>query len=444
MMKRISSVGQLIMVLLLVSCGNPFKKKSAPIKGTEGILTCATESQALAIAQKYGGQYRILNQKAKLVEVYGVKKSDIKKELPGVGVRANKVFDNVIAVQNQNQNMQQVSIKSNSVNPSRNSTHEYYFNHLKQIDGFYLDEAHQGQGVTIAIIDSGVFYDHEHLAPNLKVKASEQSENGVDSDGNGYVDDYKGWDFYNWDNDPIDDNGHGTHVAGLAAGILSGIAPKAKFLPIKVLNSNGSGDLGTVAAGVLYAIENGADVINLSLGGSIGGEITNDVRSLISNINVGEQNGVMIVAAAGNGGADGFGDSNDLCPMVPANIDSNAVVSVAAVDGMNNLTMYSNFGDSVDIAAPGGSGWYGLFSTYLPNCTSHCNELTNYSSMSGTSMSTPLVSGLIAIMKSMNPNLSVSQIRSKIFSNGETHSQLSGKINTGKVINVENTVNSLL
>jgi subtilisin family serine protease len=443
MMKRTSSLLPLISILLLASCGNIFKKSGAPIQGTEGLLTCATESQALAVAQKFGGQYRILNKTAKLVEIYGVSKEDLKKELPGVGVKQNKVFNETIMIKNQNMNMEQVNIKS--ITPSRNNTHEYYFNHLNQIGGFYLDENQQGQNITIAVVDSGVYYNHEHLLPNLKVKASESSQNGVDSDGNGYIDDYKGWDFYNDDNDPEDDNGHGTHVAGLAAGVLSGVAPKAKILPIKVLSSTGSGDIGTVAAGILYAIQNGADVINLSLGGSTGATITDEVRQLISNINVGEQNGVILVAAAGNGGGDGQGDSNDLCPVLPANIDSQSVISVAAVDGMNNLTMYSNFGrETVDIAAPGGSGWYGLFSTYIPNCTQYCNELTNYASLSGTSMATPLVTGLVALIKSMNPSLSISQIRSKIFNNGQSHDQLDGKIITGKVINVADTLNTIL
>lgn len=437
-MKRISSLSLLMLSFMLASCGNPFKRSSAPSKGQEGLLACATESQALELSKKFNAQYRIINHTARMVEFYGVDEATIKKEL-GSKVRANKVYDNLIAKQNI-ETMEQVSVES--VTPARNSTHEYYFNHLKQIDGFYLDENQQGQNITIAVVDTGVFYNHEHLLPNLKTKASEITADGNDSDNNGYIDDGKGWDFYNGDNDPTDDNGHGTHVAGLAAGVLSGVAPKAKILPVKVLNSNGSGDIGTVAAGVLYAIENGANVINLSLGGSGGGAITNEIQALINNVSVGEQRGVILVAAAGNGGNDGLGDNNDLCPMYPASINNNSIISVAAVDAMNNLTSYSNFGSQVDIAAPGGSGWYGLFSTYLPNCTQYCNQLTNYASMSGTSMATPVVAGLVALVKSLNPSLSISQVKAKIFNSGEVFSNLQGKVNTGKVINVQNTLDS--
>src|SRR5690606_17709986 len=207
------------------------------------------------------------------------------------------------------------------------------------------------------------------------------------------------YDFYNGDNYPNDDHGHGTHVAGLAAGTRSGVAPKAKIMPIKVLNSNGQGDIATIAAGILYALDMGADIINLSLGG-VGSQMAQrDIESLISGVRLAESKGRLLVAAAGNGGDDFLGDCNDEDPIYPSSFQTDSIISVAAVDSYNNLAYYSNYGGStVHIAAPGGNGGYeGLNSTTIDG---------SYNYMSGTSMATPLVSGLAALIKSSNPNLS--------------------------------------
>ena len=119
----------------------------------------------------------------------------------------------------------------------------------------------QGEGVTIAILDSGVDYFHPAISGNIKINQGEIPDNGLDDDNNGYVDDYTGYDFYNDDPHPYDDVGHGTSVAGQAASAI-GMAPKTKILPVKV-SSFGMFDAGRIAQGIRYAIDSGADIISI-------------------------------------------------------------------------------------------------------------------------------------------------------------------------------------
>lgn len=398
----------LSLIFFLYSCGNKSEIFNAPIVQRDAgtIASCTTKSQALELAQKFGGKFRVIHEKSRLMEIIGIDKSIIKKHLPQARLRANQVFANVVAMD---------SLSEDEVQAQNNSL----FFHIPQVKANNVASDAKGAGIKVAVIDSGVYLQHEHLSSRM----------------------LPGYDFYNGDNNPSDDHGHGTHVAGLVAGSHSGIAPQASIIPIKVLSASGSGDIGTVAAGVLYAIDQGADVINLSLGGSTGGIITNEVQQLINAVQSAANNGVMLVAAAGNGGPDGIGDCNDADPIYPANIDSVAMISVAAVDTQNNLTSYSNFGAStVDIAAPGGSNYASIISTYRKICYSSCSTYSNYVGMSGTSMATPIVSGVIAMIMSVRPDLSVTQVKQILFQSGTTSADLNGKVTTGKVVNAEAAV----
>jgi len=231
----------------------------------------------------------------------------------------------------------------------------------------------------------------------------------------------------------------------LAAGTLGGIAPKAKILPIKVLSSSGSGDLGTIAAGILYAIENGADVINLSLGGPAAGQISSELQKMIDIVALAEKNDIMIVAAAGNGGNDGIGDCNDENPIYPANIESSNIISVAAVDSNNQLTSYSNFGGkTVSVAAPGGAQNQGILSTGLAYCEEDCGpQDAQYYSSAGTSMASPIVAGLVALIRSYDKDLTHEQIKEIIMKNGNSNDGLQGLIQSGQVINVQKSLAAL-
>lgn len=254
------------------------------------------------------------------------------------------------------------------------------------------EHGHTGQGIIVAVLDTGVDYNHEDLKNNIWTNNKEVAGNGIDDDGNGYIDDFQGWSFDSSSNNVLDDNGHGTHVSGTIAGEnngtgVTGIAYNSKIMPVKVLDKNGSGSYSNIANGIYYAVDNGANVINLSLGGNS----AND--SLKSAIEYASSKGVIVVMAAGNNG--------DSTPSYPARYAYNSGIAVGAVDRNNNFTDFSNRSGSQEIkyvTAPGKD----IYST-VPN-----NQYTTYD---GTSMAAPHVAGVVALILSANRNLTDSQVR---------------------------------
>lgn len=449
-MKRMS----LGVLFLLVACGQQSgggEKFGAPTEQSQAgvIASCTSKTQAVTVAQKLGGSFRVLNEKRGLIEFYDIDAQSLESELPRAKFTHNQVYEQLLD--------QEIASSFSFgdfpyVGPgqvfNRTAAQMSYFPHLVQIDGFDLPANTQGQGITIAVVDSGVHYNHPHLSPNIRINARDahgSASNGVDDDQNGFADDYAGWDFYNHDAYPIDDNGHGTHVAGLAAGMIGGVAPKARILPVKVLSASGSGDLATIAAGVLYAIDNGADVVNLSLGGPASGVIGPALENLIKHIQVAKERNITIVAAAGNGNEDGIGDCNEDFPVWPASIESDNLMAVAAVNSSDQLTAYSNFSPkSVHVAAPGGEGAQGLLSTVIPNCTTNCsNQHAVYGRMSGTSMASPVVSGIVALVKSARASMSSVAIRTHLMTHGKPVRELQGVIRSGQVVNVKEILRTL-
>ncbi len=246
-------------------------------------------------------------------------------------------------------------------------------------------------GSTIAVLDSGIDLDHPDLVPNLWTNPGEIPGNGLDDDGNGKVDDVYGWHFYYlWDGDDFvpaedgnvqDDYGHGTHVAGIAAaatdnGIgVAGVAWGARLMAVKVLDEYGTGWYSDIAAGIVYAVDNGAKIINLSLGGGSGSE------TLCTAAEYAYNHGALLVASAGNSGG---------AVLYPA--ACNFVLAVAATDQADRRAGTSNFGPQVDVAAPGME----IYSTWYRG---------NYFTKSGTSMAAPHVSGLAHLIWSARPDL---------------------------------------
>ncbi len=447
-MKWISNLWP-ILLFLFVSCGGGLLEKTSAPKGQgqAGIIaSCTTKSEATEIASSLGIQFRVINENRKLIEFIGISKSELAILRPHSKLTQNKVYEFKLISGDFEVQTSSINYPFYGAHPRQERTNSLsrYFPHISQINGENIEV--EGEDTVIAVIDTGVYYNHPHISPNIYTNEADlhgSSADGYDSDGNGYVDDYVGWDFYNGDAYPIDDNGHGTHVAGLAASTYSGVAPKAKILPIKVLSSSGSGDLGTIAAGIYYAIDRGADIINMSLGGSGASEASTEVKNLIAAIDAGEDD-VLIIAAAGNGGDDGLGDCNDSAPVYPANIQKENMIAVAAVDAYNELTSYSNFGGStVHIAAPGGDTFTGaLQSLGLPTCFGSCSSSNApYVGNMGTSMATPIVAGLAALIKSKNQDLSPKEIKEIIMNSGSYQSSLNGLIKSSAIIDVQSALN---
>ena len=281
------------------------------------------------------------------------------------------------------------------------------------------------RGVKVAIVDTGVAYDHPDLAPNVWTNTLEASGlSGVDDDGNGQRDDVRGYDFANGDSDPRDQNGHGTHVAGTVGGRgndgygVAGVAWDVTLIPVQVLDADGSGSVSNVIKGYEYAARSGAKVVNASLGGSQSTQAERDTIEATT--------GVLFVVAAGNDGR-----SNDTIPQYPCNYGSANLICVAASDQSDGLPGFSNFGaTSVDLAAPGKS----TLSSY-PRCADLSFPYSQ-AYLSGTSMATPHVAGAAALVLSRYRTATVSQLRERLLSSVDSKAALAGKTATGGRLNV--------
>lgn len=271
-------------------------------------------------------------------------------------------------------------------------TDQWYFHHCGIVSGFRTLEHLGGDpSVIVAVIDTGVDYDHEDLKGNIWVNTGEIPDNGIDDDGNGYIDDYYGVDIVSGKGSADDTNGHGTHVAGIIAarhnftGVL-GIAYNVKIMPIKAAAHNGTLTQGDIAKAVLYAYENGAEVINMSFGGSACSIAVQDALATAYSR-------CVLVASAGNDGKpnEGFG----AMPNYPAALSY--VLGVMSVDAQGRESTFTNWdvtkynGVEYELYAPGES----ILST-LPN--------DKYGFLSGTSMAAPMVSAFAAILRSEYPD----------------------------------------
>ncbi|MEH1872430.1 S8 family peptidase [Nostoc sp.] len=278
-------------------------------------------------------------------------------------------------------------------------------------------KGYTGKGVVVAVVDTGVDYNHEDLKDNIWTNPKEIADNGKDNDGNGYANDIHGWNFVDNNNNVLDDNGHGTHVSGTIAGEnnsygVTGIAYDAKIMPVKVLDDSGSGSYTSIAKGIHYAVDNGANVINLSLGGPYSN------RTLESAIDYASSKGVIVVMAAGNDG--------DSSPDYPARYASKSGIAVGAVDKNNNLADFSNRSGTNEISyvtAPG----VNIYSS-VPN--------NQYATYSGTSMAAPHVAGIVALMLSANHNLTDAQVRQIVAETAGNSTQTTNSSNSPNISNV--------
>ncbi|MCL4741625.1 MAG: S8 family serine peptidase [Phycisphaerales bacterium] len=272
-------------------------------------------------------------------------------------------------------------------------------------------------GFVVAVIDTGTQWSHPDLDANIWSNPGEIAGNGIDDDGNGYVDDIRGWDFYSDDNNPDDGDGHGTHTAGTVGaegnnGIgVAGVNWQCRIMPLRFIGPFGGSTADAIAA-LDYAAAKGVKVSNNSWGG--GGYSS----SMYNAINASKSVGHVFVAAAGNAGTN-----NDSSPFYPASYNLDNIVSVAATDNRDALAGFSNYGaTSVDLGAPG----VDIASTYSGN---------SYAWSSGTSMAAPHVAGVVALVYQQNPGFTYSQVIGRVLSTARPVSALANRCATGGVLN---------
>ena len=305
-----------------------------------------------------------------------------------------------------------------------------------------VHKGEDGAEVVVGISDTGVAWRHEDLVENIYQNLGEDADgdgkvieesggswvfdpddiNGIDDDGNGFTDDFVGWNFLNddggQDNDPDDPASHGTHVAGLAAartdnGIgISSISWNVKILPTSASSVNSGDAISRGLSSVVYLAENGADIINMSWGSDSTSKFQQDVMEYARGL------GSLLVAAAGNESTSDLHYPSALPGMV----------SVASVGKTDRLALYSNFGISVDVLAPGGAGFNSIRSTTPPS---------NYGDKEGTSMASPVVAGVFALIKSLYPSWSNEELIQQVLGTADSVDDLNvnfvGLIGEGRV-----------
>ncbi len=286
--------------------------------------------------------------------------------------------------------------------------------------------------VVIAVIDTGIEATHPDLMRQLFVNPEEIPNNGVDDDGNGFVDDVSGWDFVRRDPDPDDENGHGTWMSSLAAAetnnalYMAGVSWGSRILPLKAGDERGNFSTSTIIQAVNYAVAmapRGVRVINMSFGGpgtSVGLEhalaAANDAR-------------IIAIAAAGNDG-----QNNDEATQLPSYLTTRLdnVVAVAATDRFNHLASFSNYGRwSVDVGAPG----VGIIGLTTRNPAAELGRSEGTITGSGTSQATALVSGVAALIYSAYPESAPIQVKIRLLANADRLPELAGKLVSGGRVN---------
>jgi thermitase len=283
--------------------------------------------------------------------------------------------------------------------------------------------------IVVAVIDTGIDVNHPDLAENLWVnpgetgldaKGRDKATNGIDDDGDGYIDDVHGYDFANNTGKLIDNHGHGTHIAGIIGAVggnsigISGVCPKVSLMILKYFDptSKGNDNLKNTVRAIRYAVKMGANVINYSGGGIEPNE------DEFSAIKYAQDNGVLVIAAAGNEHSN-----SDVTHYYPADYNLSNIISVTAIDSLAHVLKSSNFGmKSVHIAAPG----EGIYST-LPG--------GNYGLMTGTSQATAFVTGVAALILAHNKDFKFDQVKKQILATADEMPGLRDKTSTSGKLN---------
>jgi len=281
--------------------------------------------------------------------------------------------------------------------------------------------------VIVGVVDTGIRYTHQDLAANMWTNPGEVPGNGLDDDSNGFVDDVYGINAITRSGDPMDDNGHGTHCAGTIGAVANGGGPhvgvawSVQLMGLKFLGSDGTGYSSDAITCIDYAIDEGVDILSNSWGG--GGYSV----LMAAAVQRAQTAGVLFVAAAGN-----ESNNNDASPSYPASYTMDNVIAVAALDRSDQLASFSNYGaTSVDLGAPG----VAIFS-----CVSASDSA--YGTYNGTSMATPHVSGVAALLKAQFPASSLEELRQRLLSTTVSVPALAGRCVTGGRVNAADALSA--
>ncbi len=278
----------------------------------------------------------------------------------------------------------------------------------------------------VAVLDTGIDPDHKDLKANLWRNDKEVPDNGLDDDNNGYVDDDRGVDLVDRHGSGADEQGHGTHVAGIIGAIgnnnrgVSGLCWKAQIVSVKFMDAEGHGYSSAAAEGIVYAVNEGAHIINASYGTTEPTEVEREAIAYAA------AHDTLIVASAGNDHED-----TDVHPHYPSNYPDENVISVAASTESDTLASFSNWGKTtVDLAAPGDS----IASTADGGA---------YTLTSGTSMAAPLVTAAAAMVRKQGDGLPFARIREVLLNNADDKKTLKGKVASGGRLNVRRSLGAV-
>ena len=291
--------------------------------------------------------------------------------------------------------------------------------HLKKIGAFSAWKQELGSPeITLAIVDSGINYNHPEVAPNLKRKLADWPSTGVDKDENGFIDDIIGWDFVRGNFLPFDKTGHGTFVAAVAAGVknnglgASGVCPQCSLLPLRFLNWEGLGDTEDAIKAIYYAANEHVSVINLSFAGE------GYDQELFDALDTARNNDVVVVVAAGNDG-----ENIEKQSIYPAKFKLPNMLTVAASTRNDELLDSSNWGHgTVQLAAPGED----IIGPWL----------NTWDSNSGTSFSAAIVTGAVGLVRSANPKLKAAKVVEIIKATVKIADAQNNKTVTGGILDV--------
>lgn len=305
------------------------------------------------------------------------------------------------------------------------------------------------KSVKVAMVDSGVWFPHPDLAGNLGNDA-EIPNNGIDDDGNGFVDDHLGWDFANDDAFPEDECNHGTASAGIIGACGSngiggeGVCWKVGMIPVKVYDKTGYTNLSMSSEGLWYSVKLNPDVILAAVQADVSIEADSVFEVFKLAANLACLKNIAVVCPAGN-----FSNNNDLLPFYPANFDFPNIISVAATDDNDNLAnwgegYFSNYGaSSVDVGAAG-INCYSTFAPYYDSSQDEQSEPSIYGFFSGTSAAGPYVAGVCALVKAANPFLKGTDIKNILLESVDKVDALNGKVATSGRVNAYRAIKMAL